>query len=89
MAVASSIVTIGTTPTLIARGGSTTTDLKTVLLRNDSGVDIFLGGSNVTTANGLRLPTATAYTIDLGPQDDIYGCVAAATQSLQVLALRS
>ena len=89
MAVLASIVTVSTTATLLNVGGHTVKDIKSVVIRNDSGVDVFLGGSTVTTATGLRLPTASSLVLDLGPLDAIFGIVAAATQPIQVLACRS
>lgn len=90
MAIVASVVTVLTTPTLLVSGGPGANDLRTVLLRNDGAADIFIGGSTVATTTGLKVPTGggTA-TIDLGPQDDLYGIVAAATQPIQVLRTRA
>jgi hypothetical protein len=89
MAVFSSIVTVTTSPTLLNVGGYNVQDIKSVVIRNDSGVDVFLGGPTVTTGSGLRLPTASSLILDLGPLDAIYGIVAASTQPVQVLATRT
>lgn len=87
MPIVSSIVTVGVAPaTLLSAGGSG--ELKTVVVRNDSGVTLFLGGSGATTATGLSLPTASSITLDLANGDDLYGVIAAATMPIQVLKTR-
>lgn len=84
----SSVVAVTTAATLLTTGGNSNSDLKTVVLRNDSGADIFIGGPTVTTGNGLRIPTASTLSVDLGPVDDLYG-IAGATLNLQVLVTRA
>jgi len=88
MAVVAEIKTVGTTPTLLTLGGSSIQDLSVVYLRNDSPVDIFLGGSTVTTGTGFRLPAGTQFPLDLAHHDAVYGIVASGTQPLQVLRTR-
>lgn len=89
MPIAASVVAVGTSATLLALGSSDTHDLSQVIVRNDSGTTIFLGGATVSTASGLALPTATAYTVDLSYNDSLYGIVAAATQPIQVFRTRT
>lgn len=88
MAVVSEVKTVGTTPTLLTNGGSSIQDLSVVYLRNDSAVDIFIGGANVTTGTGFRMPAGTQFPLDLAHHDAVYGIVAAATQPIQVLRTR-
>jgi hypothetical protein len=85
--VRTSVVAVTTAPTFLVSGGTSTHDLKTVILRNDSGADIFVGGPTVSVANGLRIPTASSISIDLGPFDDMWA-VAGSTLNLQVLITR-
>ncbi len=90
MPIASSIVTITTSPTLIASLTTrASTDLLPITIRNDSGVDIYLGGPTVTTATGLRLTDGELIPFELGQSDELYGIVAAATAPLQLLRQRS
>lgn len=89
MPILSPVVTVTTAATLLASGGSAA-DLRIVCVRNDSGVDVFLGGPAVTVAAGLKLPTATTFgPIELNTGDDLYGVVAAATQPVTVFKTRS
>lgn len=90
MPILSPVVTVNAVAgTLLASGGSAA-DLRIVCVRNDSGVDVFLGGSGVTIAAGLKLPTATTFgPIELNTGDDLYGVVAAATQPVTVFKTRS
>lgn len=88
MAVQSSIVSVLITPTLVASSSAVTLqDTAPITVRNDSGGTIYLGGSGVTTATGLAVPTATASSLDLGPGDDLYA-IAGSTLPLQVLKQR-
>lgn len=50
-------VSCGTSPTKIAL--DTATPARSICVQNDQAVDVFLGGSDVTTTNGLRLPSAS------------------------------
>lgn len=89
MAVVTSVVTVSTSATLLGTGGHSVQDLKTIIVRNDSGSDLYVGGSDVTTANGMRVPTASSITIDLAPNDSLFGICSAATIPIQVLITRS
>lgn len=86
MPIIASIVTVGVAATLLSEGGSG--DLHTVVVRNDSGVTVYVGGSTVSTATGLALATASSLTLDLANADALYGVVAAATAPVQVLRTR-
>jgi hypothetical protein len=86
MPITSTVVTVGTSPTLLSDGGSG--DLHTVVVRNDSGVTLYIGGSTVAVASGLQVPTASTFTLDLANADALFGVVAAATQPIQVLRTR-
>lgn len=90
MPILSPVVTVNAVSgTLLASGGGAA-DLRITFVRNDSGVDVFLGGPAVTVAAGLKLPTATTFgPIELNAGDDLYGIVAAATQPVTVLKTRS
>lgn len=88
MPVTSSVISVTASATLLVNASSVAlNDLRPVVVRNDSGSTIYLGGSGVTTANGLAVPTATYIAMDLGPGDQLYG-VAAAPQNVQVLSQR-
>lgn len=83
MSLASSNVTIGTTPTLIATG---IVGASYVYLHAPTGGNaVYVGGSTVTTANGLELAKGAVIQIWLPEADKLYGVVASATQPLMVL----
>ena len=86
MPIRSSVVSVGVVATLLSVGGSG--DLHTVVIRNDSGVTVYVGGDDVTVANGFAIATAGSLTLDLANADAIYGIVAAATAAVQVLKTR-
>ena len=88
MPIKSSVLTVTTSPTLIATGISNSDPMQ-VTIRNDTGVDIFTGGPDVTVSTGIRLPTNTERTKFLSAADVWYAIVAVGTQALQVERTRS
>lgn len=78
---------------------------KTVVVQNISGVTLFVGGVTRTGAapqggaaytlatsgsdTGYSIATLTERSFDLGPTDDLYGLVAAATQDVIVLEMQA
>jgi hypothetical protein len=78
---ASRQVTITTTPTVIVP--SDIAD-QTALLHatNDA---LYIGGSNVTTANGYLVDNKDKLTIPVGDHEGLYGVVASGTTTVSVL----
>jgi hypothetical protein len=74
-------VTITTTPTVIVP--SDIAD-QTALLHatNDA---LYIGGSNVTTANGYLVDNKDKLTIPVGDHEGLYGVVASGTTTVSVL----
>ena len=74
-------VTITTTPTVIVP--SNIAD-QTALLHatNDA---LYIGGSNVTTANGYLVDNKDKLTIPVGDHEGLYGVVASGTTTVSVL----
>lgn len=90
MPIANTAVVVGTAATLIAAGASDNASPVQAFIRNDSGVTVFLGGSGVTTVNGIPVATgSTSPLLTLSVGDALYACVAAATQTVQVYRTRS
>ena len=95
MPITSTVITIAATPTLIAGNDDrANTDLLPITLRNDSGVDIYLGGPSVTadaspTTGGLRMATGELIPFELGQSDKLYGRTAGGTAPLQLLRQRT
>ena len=83
MSLNGSVVTVGTSATVIATGK---TGASWVYLHAPTGGNtIFIGPSTVTVANGLELPKGALQTVWLAEADTLYGIVATSTQSLMVL----
>jgi len=83
VSLAATVVTIGTTPTLIATGLNGASWL--YLHAPTGGNTVYVGPSNVTTATGLELPKGELHEFWLAETDKLYGIVASATQSLMTL----
>jgi hypothetical protein len=78
-----SVVTVGTSATVLATGK---TGASWVYLHAPTGGNtIFVGPSTVTTANGYELHKGETATFWLAEADVIYGIVASATQALMVM----
>ena len=76
-------VSVATTATIIVSANS---NRKSVLIRNNSSQDIFIGDDTVTTSNGLRLkPNHSIYLNGNGMTDVVYGIVASSTADTRYL----
>lgn len=83
MSVNGSVVTVGTTATVLATGK---VGASWIYLHAPSGGNaIFIGPSTVTAANGLELPKGALQTFWLAETDVLYGIVATSTQGLMVM----
>ena len=83
MSLGAAVVTITTSPTLIATGlnGASWLYLHAPL----GGNTVYIGPSNVTTATGLELPKDQLHEFWLAETDKLYGIVATSTQALMTL----
>jgi len=83
MSIASSRVTVATTPTLIVAADS---DGCRVVLHNQNATAIIIGASGVTTTTGLALQdTHGPIEFVIPPFGELYGIVATGTVVVQVL----
>ena len=83
MSLSASVVTITTSPTLIATGLN---GASWVYLHAPTGGNtIYVGPSNVTTATGLELPKGELHEFWLAETDKLYGIVATSTQPLMTM----
>lgn len=83
MSVNGSVVTVGTTATVLATGK---VGASWIYLHAPSGGNtVFIGPSTVTAANGLELPKGALQTFWLAETDVLYGIVATSTQALMVM----
>ena len=77
----SSQVTVTTTATLLV--AASTFD-QTVWLHNSGGA-LYIGASNVTTANGYKLDTDDKMELPVGDNEGLYGIVASGTNTVFIL----
>jgi hypothetical protein len=70
MAITSGQVTVGLTATLV--DGTSTSDFRLTIhnMNNDDG--IFIGGPNVTIANGMQLLKLETLQLDMSPMSELY-----------------
>lgn len=87
MTIKSRAVTVATTAT--ALDSATETDSWTgssATVYNDSAVTVYIGGADVTVANGAPVaPGAYGPALDLQDEERLYGIVATGTASVRVL----
>ena len=83
MSLNGSVVTVGTSATVIATGkvGASWTYLHAPT----GGNTVFIGPSTVTVANGFELPKGEMHEFWLAETDVLYGIVATSTQALMVM----
>jgi len=77
----SSQVTVTTTATLLVAANIMD---QTVWLHNSGGA-LYIGASNVTTANGYKLDTDDKMELPVGDNEGLYGIVASGTTTVYVL----
>jgi hypothetical protein len=77
----SSQVSVTTTATLLV--AASTFD-QTVWIHNSGGA-LYIGASNVTTANGYKLDTDDKMELPVGDNEALYGIVASGTNTVFVL----
>ena len=80
-------ITVTTTATVVLDGAMNSPDdylIKNVYLK-PTGADVYLGGSDVTTANGFKLANNTTFYINLNPGQSLYAIVGTGSHALSVL----
>lgn len=83
MSLNGSVVTVGTSATVIATGK---VGASWVYLHAPAGGNtVFIGPSTVTAANGLELPKGELHEFWLAETDVLYGIVATSTQPVMVM----
>jgi hypothetical protein len=90
MALADELVTVGTTPTLLANPGvnRADTDILWVEVHNATGVTIYVGGPSVDTTSGRPVVDGASWSAALGRGDAVYAVVASGTEDVHVLKSR-
>lgn len=70
MAISSGQITVGTTATII--DGTFNSNFKLTIHNADNTAKVYIGGPNVTTANGLGIEKLTTIQLYLDPLDSLY-----------------
>jgi hypothetical protein len=76
-------VTVTTTATVIVAASNFD---QTANLHNLGGGAIYLGGSNVTTANGYKINNDDKLTVTVGDHEALYAIAASGTHTVAVLS---
>ena len=71
MTIATAQITVGTARVLLAAADDSAQ--RVTVHNNESGQQVFLGGSNVTTSNGVHLDGKGERQITLNPGESLYG----------------
>lgn len=83
MAVTGSVISVGTSATAVASAALNGSDDRYCVAQNLSSVDVFLGGSNVTTSvYGFKLSAGLSLQFPLARGETLYGCVATGTANV-------
>jgi hypothetical protein len=86
MATKTRAVTVSTTATDLLSASDDDRAGRSVAVYNASDATVYIGGADVTTANGIPIATLTwGPGLDLSPGNALYGIVAASTKSVRVL----
>ena len=57
---------------------------RTIVVRPD-GNDLYIGGDDVTTSNGLKIDNNTNFTIEIPPNEELWAVVSSGTHAAIVL----
>lgn len=87
MSIRSEAVTVTTSATTIATGPSD--GESDVLIYNDSDATVYLGGSDVTSSNGLPVVSGASAGMVLRRTDNLYGITASGSKAVRVLETRA
>ncbi len=77
----SAAVTVTTSPTLVVAADNIP---RTCYLHSSSG-SLYIGGSDVTTSNGLHMPNNTTLEIFVPTNETIYAITTSSTHTMRVL----
>jgi hypothetical protein len=90
MAIISSANTLSVTSELVFTAVNGHADaLESVTVHNnDATILVYVGGSDVSTANGLPVAAGTAITLNLIQGDAVYAVAASGTPEIRVLSTR-
>jgi hypothetical protein len=70
MAISSGAITVGTVPSII--DGTFNSNFRLIVHNNDNTDAVYLGGPDVTTANGLKLDKGIILQLEMNPLESVY-----------------
>lgn len=70
MAISSGVITVGTTASII--DGTFNSNFRLIIHNNDNTDAVYLGGSDVTIANGLLLDKGVIIQLEMNPLESVY-----------------
>lgn len=86
MSIASAAVSVATTATALHAAESAGSDRVPLVVANVGAATIYVGGSDVTTSNGVPIAAGASLTVnELAPGEVLFGIVAASTVEARVL----
>jgi len=83
MAVSSGVITVGTAATII--DGTFNSNFRLIVHNNDNTDAVYLGGPDVTTANGLQLLKQETLQLEMNPLESVYAVSAKAGHTISYL----
>ena len=83
MAVSSGRITVGTAATII--DGTFNSNFRLIVHNNDNTDAVYLGGPDVTTANGLQLLKQETLQLEMNPLESVYAVSAKAGHTISYL----
>ena len=83
MAITSGAMTVGTVATII--DGTSVSNFRLIIHNNDNTDAVFIGGPDVTTANGLRVLKEESIQLEMNPLDSIYAVSGKAGHTISYL----
>jgi hypothetical protein len=83
MAVSSGVITVGTVASII--DGTFNSNFRLTIHNNDNTAAVYIGGSDVTIANGLQLLKEQTLQLEMNPLESIYAISTKAGHTISYL----
>lgn len=87
MALSSAAVTVATSATAL-HSGSVNGSCRVLVVNNDASATMYVGGSDVSTTNGVPVTAGKSLSLTLAPGEIAYGVVASSTLNARVITSR-
>ena len=83
MAISSGVMSVGTTASII--DGTSNSNFRLIIHNNDNTDAVYIGGSNVTTANGLAVQKEQTIQLEMNPLESVYAVSGKAGHTISYL----